>query len=112
MPKELTADELLAALNDEFNRGQIYEGMIPKGKHEFVMGICESALGPIVIDSRSVVVELLLHELLHRRFWKWGERRVQRKAETLLASMSHDDIRRWHRKFKRVARRRVIEVED
>jgi hypothetical protein len=96
----MTPSDLLEALDRELKRGCIIEGhMISDGEH--VEGLCEGKR--IVVDPAPAVVDTLLHELLHRRFPRWGEKRVSKTAERLVKQMDSATVRKWYRKYQRAA---------
>ena len=107
-PKRYT--DLEAELSREFTRGGISEATIAaNGEH--VHGLCEGQ--SIVINPAPAVVDTLVHELLHRRYPRWGEKRVWKTAERLVYYMDAKDIRRWFRRYQRVKQtRRAMTLED
>ena len=93
---------LLDLLAEEFKRGGITEAhIIAEGAH--VHGLCEGE--KIVVNPAPAIVDTLLHELLHRRFPKWGEKRVERTATRLVYYMDSKTVRHWHRKYQRAAKK-------
>lgn len=99
---------LLDILAEEFKRGGITEAhIVANGAH--VHGLCEGQ--QIVVNPAPAIVDTLLHELLHRRFPRWGEKRVARTAERLVYYMDSADVRKWHRKYKRAARKASRPIE-
>jgi hypothetical protein len=59
------------------------------------------------------VVETLCHELLHRRYPSWSERRVDREAFRLVSGMTRQQLQAWYRRYNRVKRhRRPIDTDD
>jgi hypothetical protein len=59
----------------------------------------------IYIDPRPAVLETLIHELIHRRHPRWGERAVTREARRLLATMDDKTKARWWRAYQRRKRK-------
>lgn len=105
LPKLRPVDEMLAELREELARGKVYEGAIlEEGMH--VYGLCDYGTGAIIIDPAPHVVEVLLHEALHRRYISWSERRVDREAKRLLAAMTRREMDAWYRMFQRMKKRR------
>lgn len=93
-------DELLKALKAEFRKGGIHEARI-KSKGWHLDGLCDLDKGAVYVDPAPAVVETLLHEVLHRTFPRWGERRVDTTARRLLRSMNSRQVRWWYRQFQR-----------
>jgi hypothetical protein len=103
----------LAEIREELEKGRITESDIrDNGVHWD--GWCHFGSKRIVVNPRPVVVHILIHELVHRRFPKWGERRVAAEADRLLFNMSGKDIAAFYRKYQALARKRKspIVVED
>lgn len=103
---------LLDELERELKRGHIIEAhLVSEGEH--VEGVCQGSTGMIVVDPAPSVVDTLLHELLHRRFPRWGERRVSQTANRLVKQMDHATVRKWYRKYRRAAKKasRPISLE-
>ena len=101
-------DELLAELEQELNRVRIVEAPIAKDGYSHIEGLQES--NTIWVNPRIAIVEVVLHELLHARFPKWSERRVNREGRRLLTALDDAGITKWHRRYqkaKRVSARRV-----
>jgi hypothetical protein len=97
-------NELLNELEREFKRGFIVEAHILSwGEH--VEGICYYPTGMIVVDPAPNVVDTLLHELLHRRYPRWGEKRVRQTANRLVRQMDPATVRRWYRRYQKAARK-------
>lgn len=95
-------NDLLAELDQEFKRGFIVEAhVLSNGEH--VAGLCHHPTGMIVVDPAPDVIDTLLHELLHRRYPRWGEKRVAKTAERLVREMDPATVRRWYRRYKKVA---------
>jgi hypothetical protein len=100
---------LLQELESEFKRGGIVEASI-RSKDWHVSGLCES--DRVIINPAPDVVDTLMHELLHRRYPRWGEKRVSQTAHRLVSRMSPDDVSRWYRRYQRVAKkRRPVEAD-
>ena len=105
------ATALLGELVQEFRRGGIVEAPI-EAPGEHVDGLCEGQR--IFVNPAPQTVETLLHELLHRRYPRWGEKRVDKTTKRLVYYMDANSIQTWHRRFKRAARKRSrpIRLED
>lgn len=93
-------DELLKTLRAEFRKGGIHEASIrAKGWH--VDGLCDHDKGAVYVNPAPSVVETVLHEVLHRRYPRWGEKRVDATAKKLLRSMNSRQVQWWYRQFQR-----------
>lgn len=103
-----TLDDLWA----EFRRGRIVEAMlIEPGYH--LHGLCDYDSGAVLVNPQPHTVAVLLHELLHRRFPRWGEARVERETHRIVSRMTDAEIASWYRAYRRTARRltRPVVVE-
>lgn len=91
--------DLLKVLRAELKKGGIHEATLTaKGWH--LDGLCDHEKGAVYVDPAPNVVETVLHEVLHRRYPRWGERRVDRTAKQLLRSMTTRQVRWWYRQFQ------------
>lgn len=102
----------LAALDDlwdELNRGRIIECSLRDPKWH-LDGL---QLGDhIYIDPRPAVLETVVHELLHRRKPRMGERAVTKAARRLVAAMDESTKVKWWRAYSRIKRKgRPMEAE-
>jgi hypothetical protein len=103
---------MLAELREEFDRGRVYEGTL-LAKDAFVYGLCDHASGAVIVDPVPFTVEVLLHELLHRRYPSWSERRVEHEAVRLTSSLTRRQMMHWYRRFQAVkARHRAVNTDD
>ena len=93
-------DALLKTLREEFRKGGIHEAQL-KAHGYHLDGLCDFDKGAVYVDPAPSVVETLLHEVLHRRYPRWGEARVDRTANRLLRSMNSRQVQWWYRQFKR-----------
>lgn len=94
----------MAELRDEFSKGKIVLAHI-ESESEVIDGLCETGSGLVIVDEVPNTVETLLHELLHRRYPRWGEKRVSLTATRLMHAMDHAERRAWYRALKRAATR-------
>jgi hypothetical protein len=96
----VTLDDLYT----ELKHGHVYECSIrdPDGH---LYGLQSGR--DVFIDPRTSILIVLLHELLHRRFKRWGEKRVDAEALRLLLAMDEKTKRRWWRAYGRVKRKSV-----
>lgn len=102
-------DVLMVELRAEFARGRIYQAII-ESDGELVEGLFEPASGAVYVDPVPNLVDTLIHELLHRRYPRWGEARVSRTAHALVSAMSDQERRAWYRAYQRVARKCRVPV--
>jgi hypothetical protein len=95
---------LLDDLQDELSRGRVYECSIRDDtwQHD---GLQEGE--NIYIDPRPAILETLLHELLHRRKPRLGERSVARTARKLALSMDEATKRKWWVLYRKTAKKGV-----
>lgn len=101
---------VLDDLEDELRRGRIYECSLRDARWH-LDGLQSG--DNIYIDPRSAVLETVIHELIHRRKPRWGERRVEREARRLMASMDEATKAKWWRQYNRTKRKgRPVDVED
>jgi hypothetical protein len=90
-------------LNELLNELEREAHILSGGEH--VEGICYYPTGMIVVDPAPNVVDTLLHELLHRRYPRWGEKRVRQTANRLVRQMDPATVRRWYRRYQKAARK-------
>jgi hypothetical protein len=108
-PREI----LLAELVLEFGKGEIYEApIVAKG------GVCYGLMRPetqrVYVDPAPSTLDTLFHELLHRRYPRWGEKRVSQTATDLMLGLSDTEKRQWYRRYQQAARKvtRPVKVKD
>ena len=94
-----TYDDLMKTLRAEFRKGGIHEAPL-KAKGWHLDGLCDHEKGAVYVDPAPSVTEALLHEVLHRRFPRWGEARVDATARRLLRSMNSRQVQWWYRQFQ------------
>lgn len=100
----------LDGLWDELRRGDIYECSLKDV--EFHLDGLQSGQR-VYIDPRPSILETLLHELIHRRHPRLGERTVERRARQLLSSMSDQTKARWWSAYQRTKRRcRAVQTSE
>lgn len=107
-----TLDDLF----EELQRGRIYECSLrdPKWVYEGVTDAPSNDRATIWIDVRPCIIEVLIHELMHRRFPAMTERQVLRESRRLVMKLrSEKDKARWWRAYRRIARkRRPVQVDE
>jgi hypothetical protein len=100
----------LEELRDELRRGRVWECSLHSRKWQ-IDGLQDGA--DIYIDPRPAILETLLHELLHRRNPRLGERAVTRIARNLVVRMDAPTKASWWRAYQRTKRRsRPVDVDD
>ena len=101
-----TPAQLVEELTHELDRGFIYEATLVTDDGAHLLGMCNHENQHITIDPKVAIVSTLLHELIHRRYPSWSERRVRREESRALRQLSQKDIETWHRRYKRAVRKR------
>lgn len=90
--------EVLAALGS----GRISEDYVRSTTHPDVVNGLEQG-GHVTINPAPLVVETLIHELLHRLRPTWAERTVQGRAVRLRRLLSDKEIERVYEVYQQVA---------
>lgn len=98
--------DLIAAVTEEFAKGRIYEATLITDDGAHLMGLCDHGTGAITIDPKVAIVSTLLHELIHRRYPAWSEKRVARAELRALRHLSQKDIQIWYQRYRRAVRKR------
>lgn len=96
----------VAELSDEFAKGRIYEATMVTDDGAHLMGMCDPNNGAIAVDPKVLIVSTLLHELIHRRYPTWSERRVRYWEKRALQHLSQHDLQVWYRRYRRAVRKR------
>lgn len=86
----------LKELREEFGRGGVRLADLVN-PHAHIDGFCDFGSKRVYVNPKPSTVETLLHELLHRKYPRWSERRVDREAKELLARMSTRQVNAWYR---------------
>ena len=95
---------------DELQRGKVYECSLRSAKWQHD-GLLDGE--SIYVDPRPAILETLVHELLHRRKPRWGERRVTREAKLHVIRMDEATKRRWWLAYRRIKRQGpAVDIED
>ena len=87
---------------EELLRGRIYECSLRNSVFQ-VDGL--QAGENVYVDPRPAILETLIHELLHRRFRTWSEKRVTHEANHLARSMDEATKQRWWRAYQRTKKK-------
>lgn len=105
--------KLLEEITAEFSNGKIYEATLVTDDGAHLMGLCNHETGAITVDPKVAIVSTLLHELIHRKYPEWSERRVQRAEIRALKHLSQKDIQIWYQRYRRAVRkRRPVDAAD
>ena len=101
----------LDELHKELRRGSITEADIRlRGGTEKIEGVCNKVTDQVFVNPQPSLVEVLLHELIHRRYKRWGEQRVTAEAIRLRNQMTPNDIATWFRRYQRIVTKRDTPV--
>jgi hypothetical protein len=92
-------------MRDELEKGRILESDL-RSKSHHIAGYCDFIAGQVHVNPRPMIVEALLHELIHRRHPKWSEKTVDREAKALLSKMTEDQVATFYRRYQLLARKR------
>lgn len=95
---------------DELKRGRVWECSLRAATWQ-PDGVQDGQ--NIYIDPRPAILESLVHELLHRRKPRLGERRVSILARNLVVQMDEKTKARWWRAYQRIKRKgRPVEIDE
>ena len=104
----MTLADLWAAIGGP----RVYEGFLKDDKGKHLHGLCDYERDAIFVNVKYSVVDSVVHELLHRKFPRRSERRIQQDTDAILASMTPADIAWWYRRFQVIKRpSRLVELE-
>jgi hypothetical protein len=108
-----TQEDMMADLWEEMRKGRIVEATV-QAFAEHVDGLAVSPADVIYINPKPAIVATLIHELLHRRWPSWSERRVDREAKRLVSNMTHSEVQKWHRAYQKAKRirKRPVNAEE
>lgn len=106
MPRHRPAPEMLTELEQELDRNKVYEARLRKSGKKHLHGLYEQTGGVVTvwINPRPMIVETLLHELIHCRWPNWSETRVDREARRLLQTLDDGGVDKWFRAYQRAKR--------
>ena len=100
----------LDGLMDEMARGKVYECSLRDPKWH-LDGLQAGA--DIFIDPRPSILDTLIHELIHRRHPRLGERTVRRITHKLVSSMDEATMLKWWRAYNRIKKKiKPVEAEE
>lgn len=92
----------------ELGKGNISEGWIPSEGELKIHGFCAGGKGSdrnITINPVHVMVDTLVHELLHRIHPDWTEKQVRVATAYMCRRFSDRTMQALYRKFKRMAKK-------
>jgi hypothetical protein len=98
-----TADPVLADLWDELAKGDVVEAFVTHDAMH-LDGLCSYQTNTVYVNPATNTVLTLLHELMHRRWPKWSERKVARESTRVFCEMSDAEVKRWHRAYQKAKR--------
>jgi hypothetical protein len=96
----------------ELARGGVQERPIVGGA-EHVAGFCDHDSQYIVLHAKHPeVIDTLIHELIHRRHPRMGEKRVIAETRHLMRQLTDTDVAALYRTYQRCAQkvRRPVEI--
>jgi len=104
---------LRAELREELSKGRIVETHLREDGY-VLDGLCDHGNQTVYIDPAPSVVETLIHELCHRRWPSWSERKVRVESQRLLGDMTPAEVRRWYRRYlkARTVRAKALDVDS
>jgi hypothetical protein len=94
---------LLMRVCAELGAGNITEAYI-RSEGEYCEGLTEPD-GAITINPTHAVVDAVIHECLHRMFWRWSEAKVRAKTRTLRKLMTDDETVAFYKEYQRRRRK-------
>ena len=110
-----TLASLKAEVWAELKRGQnIYEAeVLTIRARNKIRGLCVDDEA-VYVNPKPDVVEVLLHELLHRTHPRMAEETVSEKALRIMVGMTDEEIRRWVQQYRAVVRKKTapVHLED
>lgn len=101
----MTPAERLIEVAAELAKGRIYEATLIDPTHH-LEGLCDHDTQAVVINPKVSVVDSLIHELLHRRWPRWSETRVQQETQRLMGELSSHDLQVWYQRYRRAVKKR------
>lgn len=113
--KRPTLSDLKAEAWSELRQGRdIYEAEVLTTQYrQKVRGLCVDD-NAVYVNPNPDVVEVLLHELIHRTHPRMSEEQVATKALRIMVAMSDAEIRQWMKRYRAVARKKKapVHLED
>ena len=113
--KRPTLSDLKAEAWAELKRGRdIYEAEVLTSQHRAkIRGLCVDDHA-VYVNPSPDIVEVVLHEILHRLHPRMAEETVAATALRIMVSMSDAEIRQWIKQYRAVARKKKdpVHLED
>lgn len=103
------AADLFHAFRAELRAGRVIEAPALFSRTQHMAGACGDE--HIYVKPSTAVVWILVHEMIHRRHPRWGEKRVRLETDRALKHMHTSDARRWYRAYQRSKRVHAPPVE-
>ena len=101
----MSPEERLSEVAEELAKGRIYEATLIDPTHH-LEGLCDTDTQKITINPKVSIVDSLIHELLHRRYPSWSERKVREETRTLMGQLTHQDLQTWYQRYRRAVKKR------
>jgi hypothetical protein len=98
-----TPIDVAAELWAELAKGDVVEAFVTDAV-DHVDGLYSFETNTVYVNPAVNTVLTLLHELMHRRWPQWSERKVARESKAVLGRMSDAEVRRWHRAYQKAKR--------
>lgn len=110
---EILRDEVWTALGEE----RVVEAYINgDAVNERIHGLAdtEGQNVKVTVNPAPMTVDTVIHELIHLRRPRWGEKRVVKETRRIMRTLDDRQIRRWWRKYERVksVRTRPVDYEE
>lgn len=86
-------DRLLLEVVAAIGAGRVLEQYIIDEERAslLISGLCLEG-GQVVMNPAVDTVHILLHEMIHRLYWRWSEKRVADAAQALFLTLSHEEV--------------------
>lgn len=98
-------DPLAAEVIADLERGRsIFEVFIRSEGDAWIEGVAQE--GEVWVNPAPNVLEIVFHELLHRRYPTWSERTVITRSRRILRSLPDAEVERLYGVYQRVARKK------
>ncbi len=103
----------MTEIRDELEKGRITESDL-RDPHFHLDGYFDGGSQRVYVNPRPSVVETICHELIHRRWPKWTETRVDQEAKRLVARMTPAEVATFYARYQVLARKRKTpkQLED
>jgi hypothetical protein len=95
----------LQDIREELSRGGVIEAPI-SSEGEHVSGYCDLETELVCINPLPELALAVCHEMTHRHWPRWGEKRVDRESRRVLSSMNDRDVASLVASYRRTRRKR------